>query len=481
MIEIKNMVVQFNKKAPVLSIEKLTVPKGQFVVICGKSGCGKTTLTQCLNGLLPINYPTALSGKCCVANQELGKSSLNDFSEYISSVFQQPRTQFFTTQVDDELTFAAQNLGHSPKEIIEKKEEAILLFDLTPLLKQSMFDLSGGEKQLVACAAAYIQNPKLIVLDEPSSNLDFENTKKLAVILKKIKEKGTTIVISEHRLSYLNELADRYIVLENGNITHDLSIDEFKKLGENYRKKIGLRTLEPSHLAISCKENVATDTKLTGKQLVTGFSGKPNVISIEDINFNSNQVTSLMGHNGAGKSTLINSLSGLKRFKYGEVYLDAKKLKKKKRIKQSVMVMQDVSLQFFFETVNQELLFNAPDKNKVSKALALFDLKHLLNHHPRTLSGGEKQRLALATAYLSDKPIVILDEPSSGLDYYHLVKVASAINEIKEAGKIVILITHDLELLALTTDYIIELEKGSITSEYTLTNKKLNQLADSCL
>lgn len=481
MIEIKNMVVQFNKKAPVLSIEKLTVPKGQFVVICGKSGCGKTTLTQCLNGLLPINDPTALSGKCCVANQELGKSSLNDFSEYISSVFQQPRTQFFTTQVDDELTFAAQNLGHSPKEIIQKKEEAILLFDLTPLLNRSMFDLSGGEKQLVACAAAYIQNPKLIVLDEPSSNLDFENTKKLAAILKKIKEKGTTIVISEHRLSYLNELADRYIVLENGNIIHDLNTDEFKKLGENYRKKIGLRTLEPSHLAISCKENVAADTKLTGKQLITGFSGKPNVISIEDINFNSNQVTSLMGHNGAGKSTLINSLSGLKRFKHGEVYLDTKKLKKKKRIKQSVMVMQDVSLQFFFETVNQELLFNSPDKNKVIKALDLFDLKHLLNHHPRTLSGGEKQRLALATAYLSDKPIVILDEPSSGLDYYHLVKVASAINEIKEAGKIVILITHDLELLALTTDYIIELEKGSITLEYALTNEKLNQLADSCL
>lgn len=481
MIEIKNMVVQFNKKAPVLSIEKLTVPKGQFVVICGKSGCGKTTLTQCLNGLLPINHPTALSGKCCVANQELGKSSLNDFSEYISSVFQQPRTQFFTTQVDDELTFAAQNLGHSPKEIIQKKEEAILLFDLTPLLNRSMFDLSGGEKQLVACAAAYIQNPKLIVLDEPSSNLDFENTKKLAAILKKIKEKGTTIVISEHRLSYLNELADRYIVLENGNITHDLNTDEFKKLGENYRKKIGLRTLEPYHLAISCKEHVAADTKLTGKQLATGFSSKPNVISIDDINFNSNQVTSLMGHNGAGKSTLINSLSGLKRFKHGEVYLDAKKLKKKKRIKQSVMVMQDVSLQFFFETVNQELLFNSPDKNKVIKALDLFDLKHLLNHHPRTLSGGEKQRLALATAYLSDKPIVILDEPSSGLDYYHLVKVASAINEIKEAGKIVILITHDLELLALTTDYIIELEKGSITLEYALTNEKLNQLADSCL
>ncbi|MDF0479049.1 ABC transporter ATP-binding protein [Vagococcus sp. PNs007] len=481
MIEIQNMVVQFNKKKPVLSIGHLSIPKGQFVVICGKSGCGKTTLTQCLNGLLPINHPNAFSGKCFVGDQELGKSTLNDFSEDISSVFQQPRTQFFTTQVNDELTFAAQNLGHSPEEILQKREEAISLFDLTPLLNRSMFDLSGGEKQLVACAAAYIQNPKLIVLDEPSSNLDFENTKKLAAILTTIKEKGTTIVISEHRLSYLNELADRYLILEKGNITLDLANDGFKKLGENYRKEIGLRTLEPSHLAINNLDKVAPDTKLDGKQLVTGFSGKPNVITIDNIRFNSNRVTSLMGHNGAGKSTLINSLAGLKRFKHGTVHLDDKQLKKKKRMKQSVMVMQDVSLQFFFETVKQELLFNSPDKEKVDHALSLFDLEHLLNHHPRTLSGGEKQRLALATAYLSEKPIIILDEPSSGLDYYHLVKVASAIQEIKEAGKIVILITHDLELLALTTDSIIELEKGSVVAEYSLTNETLNQLADSCL
>ncbi|WEG72468.1 ABC transporter ATP-binding protein [Vagococcus intermedius] len=472
MITFENFSFTYPNSSAGLNDINLSIEKGEFVVLCGQSGCGKTTLSRCINGLILETNEVDLSGKCQIGENILGDSPFKEFTKLVGSVFQNPRTQFFTNTVADELVFTSENLGLPADLIRDRFNETVSLFDLTHLLKRDMFSLSGGEKQLVACAAAFIHRPPIFVFDEPTSNLDTLAIAKLKKALSTLKNKGCTIIVSEHRLAYLTDLADRFIIMDNGTIDTIMSTKAILALTEKQRETLALRHTSYHNIyldtsSVPKKNNYLKP--LIGTNLTCSYKRKKDCLNISEIVFDRGCVTTLVGPNGAGKTTLAKTLTGLKKLTTGNYRYDDHVLKKRKLNQLSAMVMQDVQLQLFFESVQKELTFQVNDDMLVTSIADLFDLTDLLLQHPSSLSGGQMQRVALATAFLSDKEIIVLDEPTSGLDWLHMAQVAHAINQLKETGKVVILITHDLELLSLTTDKVISLDHGKVVNTTTLT------------
>ena len=221
MIELKQVTFQYeNAPESVYSVHNvdLTIQNGECVVLCGRSGCGKTTITRLINGLIPHYYEGNLSGHISVDGTEIKNQQLSKISQHVGSVFQNPRSQFFNVDTTSELAFGCENQGLPKEDVLRRIAEAANRFSLNGLLNRSIFELSGGEKQRIACASVYAVHPDIFVLDEPSSNLDPASILQLKDVLLKLKAEGKTLVISEHRLYYLLDIADRFVWLDQGEV-----------------------------------------------------------------------------------------------------------------------------------------------------------------------------------------------------------------------------------------------------------------------
>lgn len=337
----------------------LTIQEGEFIVLTGSSGCGKTTLTRCINGLIPDFFEGRISGSCNVCGMDISKHETGDYSAFVGSVFQDPRSQFFTLHVRTEIPFPSENLGTPTPVIQDRFQNTVRQLDISNLLNKSIFQLSSGEKQKVAVASIYTANVQVYVLDEPSANLDWAGTEQLKNLLKQLKAQGCTVIISEHKLYYLRDLADRVVILKDGRIDMILSGNEFKGKSPDWFRKNGLRQVNLKDVAykpVYVKNEKHTPVSIRAENLSFGYQSKQLLWKNVSFECHSGEIIGIVGKNGTGKSSFIRVLMGLEKPKGGKISIDDKYASKQQRRRKSFYVMQDVDYQFFAGSVISEMV-----------------------------------------------------------------------------------------------------------------------------
>ena len=467
MIEFKNVTFTYQnaeRSAGVYGIN-LQIPAGQVVLLCGLSGCGKTTITRLINGLAPAYYAGTLEGQVLIDGADSASVTLYELSQKVGSVFQNPRSQFFSLDSTSEIAFGCENTGIPREEMYRRIGQVSADLDMANLLDRNLFALSGGEKQKIACASAAAMQPDIFVLDEPSSNLDLRSIANLKAVIREWKQKGKTVIIAEHRLYYLMEVTDRVIYMEEGRIIKDFPIEEFRHLDTEMLHRKGLR----SQKAVECipaEKPPVFERYVTFSDLSFSY-GEKVFLDIPELRVPAGAVIGVLGLNGAGKSTLARVMCGLEKRAKGILSDNGKSYKAKARLKKSYMVMQDVNHQLFTESVIEEVLLSMDPRDEAARRKALeileaLNLSEFQEVHPMALSGGQKQRLAVASAMAAGKELLIFDEPTSGLDYEHMLEVAENITSLSLTGKTVFIISHDPELIASCCNYLIFLDCGKL-------------------
>ena len=435
----------------------LSVAEGETVLLCGASGSGKSTMLRVCNGLIPHFHRGELRGTATVAGLDVAVSDLDGIGRRTGAVFQNPRRQFFADRVSAELVFASENFRVDPLEIGAHLDETIAALHLDSIRHARLLALSGGQQQRVAIGAAAMHRPDVLLLDEPTANLSAEAVDRVVAVIAELKRTGTTIVIAEHRLARLAEVSDRVVVADAGRLVHEWSGEEFSVVDDRALAARGLRSTtvprkEPAPATASGASIVGgSDSETSGGGLVlSGVKcslGGRAVLEIDHALFPRGEVTVVSGVNGAGKSTLGRLIAGLQPYR-GAVRLDGGRLARRSARLSVAMVQQDVGRQLFFDSVEQELRAAAGDgdTDDVSAVLAELGLDGMEDRHPLSLSGGQQQRLVMASVATTDRPIIVLDEPSTGVDRRGLDVLASMIAGLADRGRVVVVITHDDEL-----------------------------------
>ncbi len=495
-----------NMEQKVLSNINFTVNKGDYVLICGKSGSGKSTLLKHLKPpLTPFGKTT---GIIHFNSKKIENLTLYEQSSQIGYVMQNPDNQIVTDKVWHELAFGLENLGVTQQVIRARVAEIASYFGIQDLFQKKVNELSGGQKQLLNLASIMAMQPSVLILDEPTSQLDPIAANDFLNTLKKINvELGTTIIISEHRLEDIFHVVDQVVVLEAGQtivkgapkevakhlcmtqnmmyhalpsptqIAYEMGEQEELPLtvreGRNWLsvhcgtqelkyKKITIPIPEQSNkeYAIHIKEAWFRYEK-NGKDILKGLS-----MHVEKEEF-----YAIVGGNGVGKSTLLQALCKINPIYRGKIMIDGRplnKIKNQELFQSNISMLPQNPLSLFVKkTVREELievLVHHTDIHKVMQIATLCEIEDLFDKHPYDLSGGEAQRVGLAKVLLTNPKILLLDEPTKGIDNFFKIQLANILNKLKEKGVTIIMVSHDIEFCARYADRVSMFFDGDIIS-----------------
>ena len=440
----------------------LQIESGECVVLAGESGSGKTTISKLINGLIPLYQSGTMAGDVLLGDKNTADMTLAEISKYVGSVFQNPRSQFFNVDTDSEIAFGCENLGVEPEEIRRRIDKTVKDFHLESLLGRNIFHLSGGEKQKIACASVNATDPDIFVLDEPSANLDLKTVDDLAEIIKLWKSRGKTVVVVEHRLHYLRDVADRIVYVKDGRVECEWTPAELEAKGPEYAASLGLRSIKLVQLGgARATASESQGESITFRNLKFSYQKKFPILDIPELSLPKGKITALLGHNGAGKSTLAQLVCGLR---------GSWSQKRAARKLGTYLIMQDVNHQLFTESVLDEVLLGMHPKDETAafEILESLNLKNYAEKHPMALSGGQKQRVAIASGVSSNRNLIVFDEPTSGLDYRQMLAVSATLKALANRGKTLFVITHDPELVLNCCHHVIRMDHGRIVEKYSL-------------
>jgi energy-coupling factor transporter ATP-binding protein EcfA2 len=493
MISLRDVTYTYpNAEVPVLRDLSLEVEEGDFLLVIGVSGAGKSTLLRCLNGLIPHFYGGALRGEIQVDGCDPVVEEPRGMSDLVGFVFQDPEAQFVVDSVEDELAFAMEN-HNLPQSLMRKRVEEVLdQLNIAPLRHRRVSTLSGGEKQRVAIGAVLTLQPKVLVLDEPTSQLDPQAAEEVLTTLQKLNsDLGLTVVLSEHRLERVVQYVDQLLYMPGGGqppligppsevlaqvdlcpplvtLAKELEWDPLPltiKEGQRFARRLRL----PAHLAGST-EPADTEPQPVVHVNDLWFSyGQREALCGLNLTVKQGEFVALMGRNGSGKTTLLKQIMGLLHPDRGRVELwgeDTRRLKTEAIVQRVGYLPQNPNSLLFADTLRDELDFTRRSQGLplggYEEFLRALGLEQHINAYPRDLSVGERQRAALAAILVAEPEVILLDEPTRGLDYLQKRALADFLAEQCRQGKTVIMSTHDVELVAHCADRVIILGEGQV-------------------
>ncbi|MDR1358715.1 MAG: energy-coupling factor ABC transporter ATP-binding protein, partial [Coriobacteriales bacterium] len=494
------------------------------VVLCGESGCGKTTITRIINGLFPHFYEGTLAGTVTLCGHDAAHMPAYERARLVGSVFQDPRSQFYTTTTTDEVAFGAENLAVGTSTVNARVDALFWEKGLHPLKDRSIFRLSSGEKQEIAIASIRAMQPDIHVFDEPSANLDMAATGELADTLAALKRQGKTVIVSEHRLAYLTDIIDRLIVIQDGEVALDLTNGSWRSLSQTQRERYGLRslTLEQASIGFDTENNEdaaigvhiasaknparsplsatppsprpslpppssppppfpptsapppssATTSSVQLENLCVGYRGA-RLLSRLSLRFYPGEIIGIVGKNGVGKTAFARTICGLEQQVSGDIRLSGRRQnRRRQRCDKCGLVMQDADYQLFAESAKEELLLGIKDtaatRQTINTLLEKLGLTELAERHPLSLSGGQKQRLTIGACVAKGADILFMDEPTSGLDGRNMQRLCDLLQELSAQGKTVFVISHDHEFLIRTATRILSFESTEKVEDFAL-------------
>ena len=479
-IKVENLSFTYpGESSPALSGINLSVLSGEFVTVCGKSGSGKSTLLRALKPSLTPHGKA--SGSVFLDGKRVSELTSREDAEKLGFVFQNPENQIVTDKVWSELAFGLESLSYATDEIRLRVAEMASFFGLSDVFHKNVSELSGGMKQTLALAIVMATSPEILILDEPTSRLDPIAAKKFLETVHRLnRELGVTVIISEHNLSEVFPLSDRVVVMEDGEISADSAPSEIGELLENAKSEMFLALPTPIQAyhskksALPCPITVREgrawlsemkkdeawksqdEPKHLGKRVLevkdVFFRYEKNsrdVLRDFSVSINESEIYAIVGGNGAGKTTALSVIANIRKVQSGEVTVaDGKKLLMLPQNPQLLFVRNTVETDLYEIIRDDKALTETEKKEKVSEMMELFGISHLRDRHPYDLSGGEQEKAALAKVLLASPDILLLDEPTKGLDAHFKRELGELFKELSERRITILMVTHDIEFAA---------------------------------
>ncbi|MFZ2097685.1 MAG: ABC transporter ATP-binding protein [Anaerolineales bacterium] len=484
-LEIENLSFRYQRRDE-FALRKLSflVQPGEILLIAGASGCGKTTLMRCINGLIPRTYHGDLQGEIRIFGKSVADMNMPELSQQVGTILQDPERQIVGSYVLSEVVFGLENLGLPRSEILQRADETLKFLGITHLRDRETFSTSGGEKQKVALAGVLSMRPRLLLLDEPLASLDPMSSHEALQFFRWLADQGITIMIVEHRVEDVLAIhPENVLYLDNGEQRYYGAVDGLLQVVDYHRLKLPAPTI---------LERAKNEPPPVFKPLLQGSQNQPPLLSFEDVHFQYSplmpevlhdinfkvypgDIIAILGHNGAGKTTLVKHALGLLKPTQGRVLLDGKDTKKitvAQAARTVGYVFQSPTQMLFAPTVAEELEFGPRNlrfdpetiKQNVEWAINTVHLESELNMPPLALSFGQQKRVSIAAILAMRSRILMMDEPTAGQDYWNYLAFMDSILQMPGFDAI-LFITHDVDLAVIYANRIILIYDGSIVTD----------------